>query len=205
MRMRRLPRTPLGRFTDTSAAQPPPVDKGPSIGTLTHDKLTWVNIERPTREETQYLADRYPFHPLDLDDCLSKTQTPKIDKYEEYLFMVFHFPVFNPQARVTTASQVSIFVGEDYLITLHQGDLKPLVTLFRSCQTNEKVLQENMGHSAGYLLYRVLDRLVDYCFPILTKWEITSRQSRNGYSARGHGARYRTWPYSAGTSSRSGA
>jgi magnesium transporter len=169
MRMRRLPRTPLGRFTDTSAAQPPPVDKGPSIGTLTHDKLTWVNIERPTREETQYLADRYPFHPLDLDDCLSKTQTPKIDKYEEYLFMVFHFPVFNPQARVTTASQVSIFVGEDYLITLHQGDLKPLVTLFRSCQTNEKVLQENMGHSAGYLLYRVLDRLVDYCFPILNK------------------------------------
>ncbi len=169
MRMRRLPRAHLRRYTETGDARPTAVDRGPSIETLAHGRLTWVNIERPTRSETQYLAERYPFHPLDLDDCLSKTQTPKIDKYEEYLFMVFHFPVFNPQARVTTASQVSIFVGEDYLITLHQGDLKPLVSLFRSCQANEKVLHDNMGRSAGYLLYRVLDRLVDYCFPILNK------------------------------------
>lgn len=141
----------------------------PNINSITCQKLTWVNIERPTELETNYLAQNYPFHPLDLDDCLSKIQLPKIDEYEGYLFMVFHFPVFNPQARVTTPSQVSIFLGEDYLVTLHLGDLKPLVSLFKSCQTSERAREENMGRSPGYLLYLILDRLVNYCFPILNK------------------------------------
>jgi magnesium transporter len=141
----------------------------PSIKSIAWEKLTWVNIEQPTEAETKYLAENYTFHPLDLDDCLSKIQLPKVDEYDEYFFMVFHFPVFNPEARVATASQVSIFIGEDYLITLHQGDLKPLVSLFRACETSEKTREESMGRSSGYLLYLVLDRLVNYCFPILNR------------------------------------
>ncbi|GAI70360.1 unnamed protein product, partial [marine sediment metagenome] len=74
----------------------------------------------------EYLAQNYHFHPLDLDDCLSRIQRPKIDEYKDYLFLVFHFPVFNKQTRATTASQLSVFIGEKYLITLHKGELKPL-------------------------------------------------------------------------------
>jgi magnesium transporter len=140
-----------------------------NLESVTWGELTWVNIEQPTRLETDYLAENYPFHPLDLDDCLSRIQRPKIDVYDDYLFLVFHFPVFNPEARVTTPSQVSVFIGQGYLITLHKGDLKPLVKLFDQCQTDEEVKQEHFGHGSGYLLYRVLDRLVDYCLPILNK------------------------------------
>lgn len=168
MRIRRIARPPVRRRRKAGAAA---ADGGaePSIKSIAWDKLTWVNIEQPTEVETKYLAENYPFHTLDLDDCLSRIQLPKVDEYDEYFFMVFHFPVFNPEARVTTASQVSIFIGEDYLITLHQGDLKPLVTLFRSCEANEKTREESMGRSPGYLLYLVLDRLVNYCFPILNR------------------------------------
>jgi magnesium transporter len=169
MKIRRMPRPPVRRRRDAGMATPPVTRTEPDIKSIVWDKLTWVNIERPTELETRYLAEHYPFHPLDLDDCLSKIQLPKIDEYEGYLFMVFHFPVFNPQARVTTSSQVSIFVGEDYLITLHQGDLKPLVSLFRACQKDQKAREETMGRSSGYLLYLILDRLVTYCFPILTR------------------------------------
>ncbi|MBA7658113.1 Cobalt/magnesium transport protein CorA [subsurface metagenome] len=140
-----------------------------NIESVTGDELTWINIESPGKEETDYLAQNYPFHPLDLDDCLSRIQRPKIDRYDEYLFLVFHFPVFNPQARVTTPSQVSVFIGRDYLITLHRGDLKPLVKLFDQCQTDEEIRQEHFSQGPGYLLYRIIDRLVDYCFPILNK------------------------------------
>ena len=107
--------------------------------------------------------------PLDLDDCLSRIQRPKIDEYKEYLFLVLHFPVFNKEARVTTPSQVSVFIGENYLITLHNGELKPLVKLFRDCELNEETRQENFNNGSGYLLYRVIDRLIDYCLPILSK------------------------------------
>ncbi len=164
MKMKRV-----GKTEETGKVNSVVSESKSAIKTLSYQKLTWVNIENPTETETQYLAERYPFHPLDLDDCLSKIQMPKIDEYDDYLFMVFHFPVFNAEARVTTSSQVSIFIGEDYIITLHNGDLKPLVTLFRSCQSNEKARDENMGRSSGYLLYLILDRLVNYCFPILNK------------------------------------
>ena len=169
MKMRRITRPPSRRKHGPDVVTSTVTKMEPSVGSITWQKLTWVNIERPTEEETKYLAENYPFHPLDLDDCLSKIQMPKIDEYEDYFFMVFHFPVFNLQAGVTTPSQVSVFVGEDYLITLHQGDLKPLVSLFKTCQTNEKAREENMGRSPGYLLYIILDRLVSYCLPILFK------------------------------------
>ena len=144
-------------------------EEGLNIEWIRWRKLTWLNIERPTPREMNYLAQRYPFDSFVLEDCLSKVERPKIDDYSQYLFIVLHFPVFNKQARVTVASQVSIFVGENYLITVHAGNLKPLARLFDDCQQNERVREENMSRSSGYLLYRILDRLVDYCFPILNK------------------------------------
>ena len=140
-----------------------------NVESLTLGGFVWVNIESPTERETEYLAQNYPFHHLDLDDCLSRIQRPKIDEYRDYLFLVFHFPVFNKEARVTTPSQVSVFIGENYLITLHKGELKPLSKLFRECQIDEESRQENLSQGSGYLLYRIVDRLVDYCLPILNK------------------------------------
>ena len=144
-------------------------EKQLNIEWITWGDLTWVNIENPTTQETEYLAQNYPFHPLDLDDCLSRIQRPKIDKYKDYLFLVFHFPVFNKEARVTTPSQLSVFIGERYLITLHKGELKPLVKLFKECQRDEESRQEYLGEGSGFLLYRIVDRLVDYCLPILSR------------------------------------
>ena len=140
-----------------------------NLQSLTWGELTWVNIENPTEKETEYLAQNYPFHPLDLDDCLSRIQRPKIDKYKDYLFLVFHFPVFHKEARVNRASQLSVFIGPNYLITLHKGELKPLVKLFKECEIDEESRQENFSEGSGYLLYRIIDRLVDYCIPISNK------------------------------------
>jgi len=140
-----------------------------NLETVSWGDVTWVNIQPPTERETEYLAENYPFHPLDLDDCLSRIQRPKIDEYKDYRFLVFHFPVFNPEARVTNPSQVSVFIGKNYLITLHKGELRPLVALFRDCEINEDTRQEHFSQGTGYLLYRIIDRLVDYCLPIISK------------------------------------
>jgi magnesium transporter len=144
-------------------------DKPLNLESIVYNDLTWINIEKPTEREIEYLSNNYPFHPLDLDDCLSRIQRPKIDKYKDYLFLVLHFPVFNKETRVTSTSQVSVFIGETYLITLHKGELKPLVKLFKECQIDEESRQENFNQGSGYLLYRIVDRLVDYCLPILNK------------------------------------
>ncbi len=140
-----------------------------NMSSLTWGELNWIDIKPPTEKATEYLAQNYPFHPLDLDDTLSRIQRPKIDEYKDYLYLVFHFPEYKREERVLTSSQLSVFIGQNYLITLHNGGLKPLVKLFKECQIDKESRQEYLGQGTGFLLYRILDRLVDYCLPILNK------------------------------------
>jgi magnesium transporter len=141
-----------------------------NVHSITGRKLTWFYIERPTPNEVEFLGQRFHFHPLDLDDVLSRIQRPKIDEYDDYLFMVLHFPVFDKQNHITRASEVDIFIGENYIVTIHcSSDLKPLARFFEECETNKERREHYLGRSSGFLLYHILDRLVAYCFPILNK------------------------------------
>jgi magnesium transporter len=140
-----------------------------NLESITWGDLTWINITKPTQREMDYLAKNFPFHPLDLDDCLSRIQRPKLDEYKDYLFFIFHFSVYNRATRVSTHDQVSVFIGDKYLITVHSGQLKVLVELFHECQVAEEARQENMSNGSGGLLYCLLDRAVDDYFPILDK------------------------------------
>jgi magnesium transporter len=141
-----------------------------NIHSITERKLTWFYIEKPTSNEVAFLAQRFHFHPLDLDDILSRIQRPKIDEYDDYLFMVLHFPVFDKENRITRPSEINIFVGENYVVTVHcSGDLKPLTKFFQECETDKKSRERYLGRSSGFLLYHILDRLVNSGFPILDK------------------------------------
>ena len=168
-RRRRWPARRRPPFAGEGAA--PGEEQRLNIAEVSHQGLTWVNVVGPTLGEMAYLKERFAFHTLALDDCLSRVQLPKVDEYDEphHLFLVFHFPLFDREMRITLPSQVSIFVGPDYVVTVHRGDLRPMVKLFQDCQESEVVRQGTMGQSVGYLLYHILDGLVDYCFPILNK------------------------------------
>ncbi len=132
-----------------------------NIRFVTSSGITWMDIEDPTPKDIEFLRGHYPFHPLDLDDCLSRIQLPKVDDYAEYVFLILHFPVFRQEARQTVASQVSAFLGSNYLITLHQKELRPVGEFFQQCEASEEVRQDNMTRGTGYLLYRIVDRLGD--------------------------------------------
>jgi magnesium transporter len=144
-------------------------DEQLNLESITWGDLTWINITKPTQREMDYLSKNFPFHPLDLDDCLSRIQRPKLDEYKDYLFFIFHFSVYNRATRVSTHDQVAVFIGDKYLITVHSGQLKTLVELFRECQVDEEARRENLSNGSGGLLYRLLDRTVDAYFPILDK------------------------------------
>ena len=145
-------------------------EKQLNIKTISCGKLTWLYVEKPDTPEVDYLAAHYNFNQLNLDDVLSRVQRPKIDEYPDHLFIVLHFPVYNKENRVTTPSEVDIFIGENYVVTIHKsGDLKPLAKLFNECMLDEKTCNSYMGRSSGFLLYQIVDGLVNYCFPILNK------------------------------------
>ncbi len=161
-RMRRSsPRTETG-----------PVERARTrLAELDYNGLTWINLEAPTPDEVNALAARFGWHPLDVEDVLSKRQRPKIDEYREdgYLFGVLHFPVWDRAVGRLNAGELDFFLGENYLVTLPNVELRPVQLLFRRCYEDPDAREQYLGKSSGYLLYHVLDDLFDYCFPIIDK------------------------------------
>ena len=119
----------------------------------------------------QELAERFGWHPLDVEDVLSKRQRPKVDDYadEGYLFGVLHFPVYDRSIQRLNAAELDFFIGPDYLVTLPTVELLPVTRLFRRCEEDERFREQLFSKGSGRLLYEVLDDLFDYCFPILDK------------------------------------
>jgi magnesium transporter len=133
--------------------------------------LTWIHLVSPTHDEAQQLASRFGWHPLDVEDVLSKRQRPKVDDYAEdgYLFGVLHFPVYDKAVQRLNAGELDLFLGPDYLVTLPSVELLPVTRLFRRSFEDEPLRDQLFPKGSGRLLYEVLDDLFDYCFPILDK------------------------------------
>jgi magnesium transporter len=140
-----------------------------NLTTISWGDLTWDDIVQPGDEAKKYLAEHYNFHPMDLEDCVSRQQLSKVDVYGDYLFVVFHIPVYDKETRVSTINQWSAFVGEKYLVTLRPGILSAVDELRRECEYDEEVRKEYFEKGSGYLLYEILDRAVDAYFVVLDK------------------------------------
>ena len=130
--------------------------------------ITWTDIEDPKREDIEALGAQYPFHPLNLDDCLSKRNLPKVDDYEDHMYVLLQFPVMDEKKGLLKPCQVSMFLGRDYFVTIHEEGLPSLSALFTSCQSDEKTRSEVMRSSAD-IFYRVIDALVNGIFPLLKR------------------------------------
>nr|CAF28672.1 putative CorA-like transport protein [uncultured crenarchaeote] len=141
------------------------------LESITNKSLTWVDIQKPTREKMSILEQLYPFHELNIEDCLSKIQIPKVDRYEDHIFVILHFPTIDKEKSIPRTTQLAIFAGFDYLVTVQQGELKPLTEMFQICKVNEKQRDSFMGTSSGYLLHSIIDLLVDDLLHILMKLE----------------------------------
>jgi magnesium transporter len=165
-----LPRTPFGRRSSRSRATPPPPEHEEARAEIVEAPgLRWIHIERPRPVDQAWLEERYEFHPLDYEDVLSRNQRPKVDEYDEYLFIVLHAPRYDKTVARLNAAELDIFVGPDYLITLPNEPLQPVSYLFDRCRTNEELRDELFRQGPGYLLYRVVDACVDASFPMLRK------------------------------------
>jgi magnesium transporter len=141
----------------------------PRIAELSAQGLTWVHVTAPDQEIAMELAERFGWHPLDVEDILSKRQRPKVDDYPDYLFAVLHFPWYDSSVQRLNAAELDIVLGPDYLVTMPNVGLLPVDRLFNRCAEDEEFRNELFAKGSGRLLYEVLDDLFDYCFPILDK------------------------------------
>jgi len=170
--MPNLPKPRLRRAARRDAltgAASAPEPQTPNVEQIDSRGLRWVNIERPGGLERGWLEEHFEFHALDLEDVLSRNQRPKIDVYDEYLFIVLHFPIFDPAAGRLGAGELDLFVGPGYVVTIPNQPLQPVEYLFERCRAKEELREQLFSRGSGYLLYRLVDDSFDYCFPMLRK------------------------------------
>ncbi len=139
------------------------------IKQINFNGLTWIDITKPTKKEIDMLEEKYEFHELPLEDCLAEHQRSKVDEYDDYCFIVMHFPRYRKDTMRLDSEEIDIFLGHNYLITLHEGELKPLVAFSNLCHSKQEARENFMSEGSALLLYEIIKRLFDYCFPMLDK------------------------------------
>jgi len=125
--------------------------------------FTWIDLQNPDRTDVEDLAKKYHFNSLNIEDCMTKFELPKLDSYKDHFFVILHFPPISPRIGIAKNSQLSIFLGRDFLVTIHQGELKPLVDLVEICKTgsDQQRKERLLGKSSGVLIHEIIDLLVD--------------------------------------------
>ena len=125
----------------------------------------WVDIEKPTQKDIQFLGKNFSFHPLAVEDCMTDIQRPKIDTYEGYLFIVLHAAILSSHRDKATSLEVDSFVGANYVVTVHLKPVASVTSTWERCLKNNTI----MSRGPAYLFYFLADALVDNYFPILER------------------------------------
>jgi len=127
---------------------------------LQNDQFFWLDLQSPGEEELSQLHDIFDFHPLALEDSEHFRQRPKLDDYGDYVFVVFYGASSHRARDRGLLREVHMFISGQYLVTIHRGSLP-------SFDREREQLGGRVLHSEQFLLYRVLDALVDSFFPLL--------------------------------------
>lgn len=125
--------------------------------------VLWVDLDKPTEEETKFVLESvFQFHPLAIEDCVAPNSLPKVEDYEDYLFIVTHAVDFSRRDKFNT-TELDLFLGKDYVVTFHTAPLKSVATLIDRCL-------KNVGpgpRGPDRIAHSLIDLLVDNYEPVI--------------------------------------
>jgi magnesium transporter len=165
----RTPRLPVRPVRRGPAAVVTPEEAMPEPSIIESKGIRWIHIPKPRHYAQEWLEEHFEFHPLDYEDVYSRNQRPKVDRYDDYIFVVLQFPRYDRDRERLNVVELDLFVGPDYVITLPNNDLEPIDSLFARCWESEDVREGYFEKGPAFLLYKIVDHSVDAAFPMLRK------------------------------------
>lgn len=119
--------------------------------------ILWLDIENPNHEEYSLLENRFKFHYLALEDCRYLRNRSKLDEYSGYAFLILQVLLARNKRNRLEFGELKIFLGENYLVTIHHQPMSFLDEVYDRCQRKREV----MSKGVDFIFYTVLDALVD--------------------------------------------
>lgn len=146
--------------------------------------VLWVDLDNPTDAEIKsVLEEVFQFHPLAIEDCVTPSSLPKIEDYEDYLFLVTHAVDFTRQDKFAT-TEVDFFLGKDYLVTFHRTPVRSVTTLIER-------ITKSIGpgpRGPDRIAHTLLDLLVDNYIPVIDELRAELEEIEEHVLARESGA-----------------
>jgi len=137
-----------------------------SINRCKKKEFEWINIHDLRKKDIEFLRKNFDFHPLDLEDCQSISQRPKIDIYKDYLFIVLHFPYYDKASKIVNFREVHFFISNNYIVSVKKTHIKVLHDYFLDF-SHDKLQLPKSKNSPFHLFYELLEKLYATSLPIL--------------------------------------
>jgi len=130
----------------------------------TGEGLLWVDMEDVTNEDAELLSNVFRFHPLAVEDCVSKNiHPPKIDDFEDYLFIIVHGINYHIESDVVETTELALFLGKNYVVTSHDVPMRSVSSMLDRIRKDGRI----MGRGVDFLAHDFVDALVDNIMPTI--------------------------------------
>ena len=126
------------------------------------DANLWLHFDTPTEEELDFLKENFAIHHLTIEDIVNQNQRPKIEPFENYVYLAIH-PLRREAKWEIEPSELDLLLGRGWIVSVHYG---PLPGLIDNSQLHERI-PAALGRGADFLLYTLVDLVVDSYFPIM--------------------------------------
>ncbi|WP_392969281.1 magnesium/cobalt transporter CorA [Streptomyces sp. LN245] len=129
------------------------------------DAFVWIGLYEPTENEFELVTEEFALHPLAVEDALKAHQRPKLEVYEDSLFVVLKPVAYEPESDTVTSGEVMVFVGDSFVVTVRHGEESPLKTVRERLESDPETLR----HGPTAVLYAIADATVDHYLEVATE------------------------------------
>lgn len=126
------------------------------------NNLTWVDIEKPTRKDIDWLKNNFNFHPITLSELIPASQREKVEQFNDYLFLVTYVPIFNEKKHTTTPVEVDFLITHSHLITVHNEPLEPIKIFAEKYGNKIELKNKYFGPTTGHLFYWLNEEFLNF-------------------------------------------
>ena len=121
-------------------------------------KVSWIDILNPSKKDVDHLRSTYNFHPIILDELLVSSTHSRVESYDDYLYMTYHLPVYDPAKKTSRRAEVDFLITRDAVITVHYEALEPLEALEGVLNAGEEFSRRALGKNTSVLAYHIISR-----------------------------------------------
>ena len=122
------------------------------MNTIKTSDVKWLSVKNPSKKDLEYLKKTYKLHPVTLQELLTPTLRPRVEEYDNYLYMVLHFPIYDSKKQLMKEIEIDFIILKDTLITVHYETLTPMRKFWASSQVDVNFRKHNFGETSAFLL-----------------------------------------------------